>query len=592
MAEEHIQSKLKTLLKQEKIQLWNPPFTTDNNQPGQQSMKELADNYASRLSFTVPDVESALETIRSQAVKRGEGNNTYKETCVATLELILPKDMKKDNKKKNYLETKLDVTAQDIMKRIHETHGLKYIKLILNGKTLKPDMRLDEQNVKHNSKVMVLKVSEPERKKLMEDEEKKRSQNESVKRTKKGFQILSERDGSDDPETTPFLEIADQKGNPLKIPRNERKALILAMGFHEKGRALMKRKEYEGAHCAICFKQMISFVLQLDIAWCYRALQALSCLEDCKQRLQKAEECFLKCYGKEHERLLQIKGNTGREEVLFLRLYLLQSVLSYFEGNEKQAEQKLNQVEDLYRRLCLDPEKMMQLMSLGYTEQEARLGLRACGGSADEAALHISQRRKEKEEMKQREREKRRQRLEAINTLVGMGYSKKDAAKALHDAEGDLDKAFRILLDTCQPTASTNNNIWNSDSDPNIEEKITQLMYLGFEREVVEAALRFTGGNVHLASQMIVDNQGSLPPELLSPSPPSSSSEEPSTSSESAGSGGSTTGEDSMEVDLVNEVLEDIPKHEEDYLDLTLEEESELIAEMRSYLQKHSASSS
>ncbi|KAG9347788.1 hypothetical protein JZ751_003803 [Albula glossodonta] len=540
MAEEHIQSKLKTLLKQEKIQLWNPPFTTDNNQPGQQSMKELADNYASRLSFTVSDVESALETIRSQAVKRGEGNNTYKETCVATLELILPKDMKKDNKKKNYLETKLDVTAQDIMKR------------------------LDEQNVKHNSKVMVLKVSEPERKKLMEEEEKKRSQNESVKRTKKGFQILSERDGSDDPETTPFLEIADQKGNPLKIPRNERKALILAMGFHEKGRALMKRKEYEGAFkcCSTLLNTVDNYaVLQLDIAWCYRALQALSCLDDCKQRLQKAEECFLKCYGKEHERLLQIKGNTGREEVLFLRLYLLQSILSYFEGNEKQAEQKLNQVEDLYRRLCLDPEKMMQLMSLGYTEQEARLGLRACRGSADEAALHISQRRQEKEEMKKREREKRRQRLEAINTLVGMGYSKKDAAKALHDAEGDLDKAFR-------------------------------LMYLGFEREVVEAALRFTGGNVHLASQMIVDNQGSLPPELLSPSPPSSSSEEPSTSSESAGSGGSTTGEDSMEVDLVNEVLEDIPKHEEDYLDLTLEEESELIAEMRSYLQQHSASSS
>lgn len=82
-------------------------------------------------------------------------------------------------------------------------------------------------------------------------------------------------DGSEDPDTTPFLEIADQKGNPLKIPPTEKKvefetgrsvevrhqgallcnlcvcvqALILAMGFHEKGRALMKRKQHDNALC-------------------------------------------------------------------------------------------------------------------------------------------------------------------------------------------------------------------------------------------------------------------------------------------------------------------------------------------------------
>ncbi|KAG5851009.1 hypothetical protein ANANG_G00088470 [Anguilla anguilla] len=604
MAEEHIQSKLKTLLKQQKIQLWNPPFTTDY-EAGQQSMKELASTYASLLGFSVSDVESALESVRSQAVKRGAGNNTYKETCVATLELNLPKVFRKDTKRKNYLETKLDITVKEVMKEIYEKYGLKYIKLILNGKTLNPDQRLDEQNVKHNDKVMVLKVSEPERKQLMkEEEEKNRSQNESVKRTEKGFQILSERDGSDDPETTPFLEIADQKGNPLKIPSSEKKALILAMGFHEKGRALMKRKEYDAALCHLleaddqfgkCGSTLLNTVdnyavLQLDIVWCYRALEALSCLDDGKQRLQKAEQCFLKCYGEQHERLRLIKGNTGREEVLFLRLYLLQSLLSYLDGKERQAAQTLTKVEELYHRLCLDPGKMTQLMSLGYTEQEARLGLRACQGNMDDAVLHISQRRMEKEEMKQREREKRRRRLEAIDTLVQMGYSKKDAAKALNQTDGDMDRAFEILLDTCRPSVATNNNSGSADSDPDREAKILQLTYLGFEREVVEAALRQTRGNVQLASQVIL-NEGSLPPELLSPSPPSSLSEEPSTSSESAGSGGSTE-EDPMDVDLVNEVLEDIPRHEEDYLDLTLEEESEVIAQMKSYLELYYASSS
>lgn len=36
----------------------------------------------------------------------------------------------------------------------------------------------------------------------------------------------------------------------------------------------------------------------------------------------------------------------------------------------------------------------------------------------------------------------------------------------------------------------------------------------------------------------------------------------------------------------MKEVLEDIPRHEEDYLDLTLEEESQLMATMKRYLSR------
>uniref|UniRef100_A0A6Q2XZP3 UBA domain-containing protein n=1 Tax=Esox lucius TaxID=8010 RepID=A0A6Q2XZP3_ESOLU len=565
MAELHIQAKLTNLLKQEKIQLWNPPYTTEDSEAGQQPLQELAVIYAPIVNFSVAEVASALESIRSQAVKRGMGNKTYRETCVATLELLLPKE---GRKKKNYLQTKLDVLVQDVMDKISEQHGLQYIKLILNGKTLIPEKRLDEQNVKNNSKVMVLRVSEPERKKqLLEEEKKKKTKDESVQRTQKGFQILSERDGTDDPATTPFLEIADQKGNPLKIPPSEKKALILAVGFHEKGRALMKRKQYDAALSHLvqaddqfskCGSMLLSTVdnyavLQLDIVWCYRALEALSCLDDGKQRLLRAEDCFVRCYGEQQQRLRQIKGNTGREEVLFLRLYLLQSLLAYLDGNEHQARQKLMKVEDLYGRLCLDPGKMTELMGLGFSEQDARLGLRACHGNVDEAALHITNRRQEKEEMKQKEREKRRRRLEALSTLGEMGFAKRDAAQALHQTHGDVDRAYGML-------------------------------YLGFEPEVAEAALRMTGGDLHGATQLLLDNQGVLPPEVLSPSPPSSLSEEPSTSSESAG-------EDPMDEDLVNEVLDDIPRHEEDYLDLTLEEEGEVIAQMNSYLHNRNSSS-
>lgn len=42
---------------------------------------------------------------------------------------------------------------------------------------------------------------------------------------------------------------------------------------------------------------------------------------------------------------------------------------------------------------------------------------------------------------------------------------------------------------------------------------------------------------------------------------------------------------------LVNEVLEDISRHEEDYLDLTLEDESQLISTLKTYLDRGPARS-
>ncbi|XP_062235636.1 NEDD8 ultimate buster 1 isoform X2 [Platichthys flesus] len=602
MAEQNTEAKLKNLLKQEKIQLWNPPYTVEDEGLEPQHVQELAERFAALLFLPVSEVGGALESIRVQTVKRSKGNQTYRETNVATLELLLPRSSRKvrlcppaSQSKKNYLETRLDVCVQEVVDRIDQEFGLRHIKLILNGRTLSPHERLDEQGVKNHSKVMVLKVSDAELKQLMSEEEQRRNQqSENLQRTQKGFQILSERDGSEDSSNVPFLEIADQKGNPLKIPHRERKALILAMGFHEKGRSLMKRKQYDDALChllqadqqfSVCGSALLSSVdnfsvLQLDIVWCYRALEALACLEDGRSRLQQAEDGFLRCYGARQERLLMIKGNTGREEVLFLRLYLLQSLLSYIEGNDIQARHQLTKVESLFSHLCLDSEKMAQLMALGFSEREARLGLRACQGDLPEAAIHISTRRQEREELKQRERQKRSRRTEDISALAELGYSRRDAARALHRADGDVNKACEILQDASQAAQATNDSRGGVASP----EKVEQLLYLGFERDASEAALTLMDGDVQSAAQFLLDNQGVLSPPSSSPS-----TEEPSTSSSTSTEEPSTSSSTIEDEELVSEVLEDLSRHEEDYLDLTLEEESELINTMKTFLSRGAA---
>uniref|UniRef100_A0A671NK82 NEDD8 ultimate buster 1-like n=1 Tax=Sinocyclocheilus anshuiensis TaxID=1608454 RepID=A0A671NK82_9TELE len=570
MEEKHKQSVLISLLRQDQVQLWTEPFISD-----QQSIRELAQKYVSSTEFTLEEVISTLESIRADTSRKDEGNKQFKETAVASLELHLPRTAE-IKKRKVLLKTKLDITTQELKKLIGEEYGFKHFNLILMGKTLSPGKRLDEQNVKNNSKIMVLVVSsEQEKTEMLKKEEKKRQQDEGLQRTQKGFQILSERDGSEDPATTPFLEVADQKGNPLQIPDSERKALILAMGFHEKGRALMKKRNHSAAlshllqadeqfnKCNSALLRTVDnyAVLQLDVVWCYQALQQLDCLNDARQRLERAEECFKRCYGEQQSRLQQIKGHTGGEDVLFLRLYLLQSLLAYHDGNKNQALNKLRNVEELLGQLFLDPAKMLRLMTLGFSEQEARLGLRACRGDMEEAERLISQRKKPF--LTRREREKRRRRLQDISTLVELGFSKTEAARALHQTRGDVDKAYTVLLDGAE-----------------------QLLELGFQKDMADSALSIMGEDLAQATQMLLDNQGVVPPDLLSPSPPSSSSEEPSTSSDSTGEASIRSHED-----LVNEVLEDIPRHEEDYLDLTLDEEQELMLQIRSSLEKQSSSS-
>uniref|UniRef100_A0A8C7ECV5 Negative regulator of ubiquitin like proteins 1 n=1 Tax=Nothoprocta perdicaria TaxID=30464 RepID=A0A8C7ECV5_NOTPE len=588
-------AKLTSCLREDKIQLWKPPYTNEKKEAGEE-MKELVQKYASKLNINENDTENMLEEIRCKAIERGAGNENFKVTGIARLDIYLPR------RKVSEVSQRLEYVTNSIIFELRKEHAFREnaIKIIINKKQLDLGRTLEDQGVTHNAKVMVLQLeqSDEETKRKVQEEELQRQKEKEIsdkmQRTKKGLEILAEREEYLDADSTPYLDIANQTGRSIEIPPQAKKALVLAMGYHEKGRALMKKKEYEIAlpylldadkHFCECSTDLLNTVdnyavLQLDIVWCYFRLEQLDCLDDAEKKLSTAHTCFKKCYGENHERLIDIKGSYGREKVLFLRLYLLQGIGHYHSGREKEAAEYIQKASRLYEELAIDPEKVARLSLLGFSEQEARLALRACHGDVEHAANLITNRREEKAQIRREERAKRRQRLEDINTLKSMGYSERAAQIALHEAQGNVDQAFKFILDNPELLLE------NDDDDPVAidqfqvsQESIDQLTYMGFSHEAAEQALKVFKGNVHLASQTLAHYGGVLPASLLL-SPEGSTASEESTSSKDS----SPTDED-METDAVNEILEDIPEHEEDYLDLTLEEEEQIIHEYLSYIQ-------
>lgn len=79
----------------------------------------------------------------------------------------------------------------------------------------------------------------------------------------------------------------DQDGNIIHLPPEEKKALLMALAMHEKGRSALKREDFNGAlillldadnEYKMCNSQMLGTVdnyalLNLDIVWCYLMLK-------------------------------------------------------------------------------------------------------------------------------------------------------------------------------------------------------------------------------------------------------------------------------------------------------------------------------
>lgn len=106
-------------------------------------------------------------------------------------------------------------------------------------------------------------------------------------------------------------------------------------------------------------------LLNLDIAWCYLSLQSIAELPEAEARLKKCEKVLKKSYGEDLERVVALKGSTGWEAALFVRLHLLQAIAAYHLGQIEKSKFLIDRAEGELNRLRVSDDKLAELINMG-----------------------------------------------------------------------------------------------------------------------------------------------------------------------------------------------------------------------------------
>ncbi|KAI5638969.1 NEDD8 ultimate buster 1 [Phthorimaea operculella] len=369
---------LRGKLNEEKVKLWEPPYYQPSCDDISSSLQDLAKKYSSALAIDYEAVLNALHELQIHSLERNKANNEFKETGLATFRI-----------KAN-------------------APGKKPI-------VIKVQKKLD--GVKNGSQIMALVMTEtPETERLKKEE----TMYMEMKSTKDDAMLLSEYvdDLADDDE---YMKLEDQAGNTVELPPTERRSLLVGLALHERGRAAIKQRDFNLALVLLleadrqfdeCRSSILATVdnwalLQLDIAWCYLQVQALSAASDAATRLQRAEEAFARSYGTDNQRVIALKGTAANERVLLMRLYLLQGIVAYHQNKRAEAKRLLERAENELNYLRVDETAVSSLMELGWSRGQARAGLRAAGGSLDAAHHYLHEKKQERDRAREQHRMER-----------------------------------------------------------------------------------------------------------------------------------------------------------------------------------------
>ncbi|XP_011187901.2 NEDD8 ultimate buster 1 [Zeugodacus cucurbitae] len=590
------------------IKLWEEPYYFSEIGSVESEIDRLAQDFSTNLSISTSNCKLALTELQDGALRKLAARKEFNDTGLATFSV---RRINNEEGTQNMLEVKCELRAlgKELQNRIAEKLKLNdpnRVKCISSGKIIDPDKTLDVQGVKNNQQLMVI-VSELDR----DETNSKEAMYDRIRKIKMDVESIVDSERQ-------LFEMEDQDGNPVFLPPNENRALLMAMGFCEKARAAMKRQHYDEAlillleadekftTCNSSFLESVDnyALINLDIVWCYLCLKNVTQLPDAQRRLDICEQSFRRSYGENMNRLIALKGNACPERALLMRLHLLQGVVLFHQNRRDEAYERLEVAGRELSELKVDDSAVEALVEMGYEPFEARLGLRACAGNLEQAINFIHDHREKKRDARARSRKERKVNSKlsrkssdkdwvnprSVCTLMEMGFSHDLVVAALRKSKNDLQQALDFLQTNSDELLQNLPKKESADLD-----LLEQLKQLGFNEDMVRVALETNKNNVDKALDFLVKIFGNEE-ELLKQMERISEvakvvvgDDTPTTSSGITSLVSSALGKVKNEMESLKayeRFNEDLTTNEQDYLDLPLLQEEQILAEYKRFLEQ------
>uniref|UniRef100_A0A6B2L1N7 UBA domain-containing protein n=1 Tax=Arcella intermedia TaxID=1963864 RepID=A0A6B2L1N7_9EUKA len=409
------------------------------------------------------------------------------------------------------------------------------LKLLHKGKFLKDELTLAEQNVNSKSSILIQQGAPDEK---QAEVAKKLEKQEQTERIIKAAESMASRtkDNNDDEKEYRFV-LENQDGSKVKMDPEDQKSLILAMSLHEKGTKMLEKKEistaltflleadaaYQKLKDSNFLEQIDNYArLNIDIMWSILKAQNITQLLEHAWRLIRAHDILKKAYGENNERLIELRGGCCPDLIIYVRLFLLQSIIAYHNEDIKKAKQNLLLCEHKLNQMTITEDNMLELLQMGFSVREARVGLRACNRSSNEAIQWLLNRRDKEEQKKEQNELKRAEKkklkgfgltcnghkihAKLLQVFVSQGFREDLVVEALRQSDNDQEKTMSMLTETPHLLEIAIQNA-KPPFQPN-PEHMDQLLSMGFSQSFAYGTLKFTEGNIEAAIEKLLAGEG------------------------------------------------------------------------------------
>ncbi|EDW65646.1 NEDD8 ultimate buster 1 [Drosophila virilis] len=606
---DNIFNQVRARLQAQSIKLWEEPYYSEGVGSIEASIEHLADDYGTQLGIDASRCKCVLIELQDNALRKLAARREFSETGLATFKV---RRVDNRNGTTSILDIKCDLN--ELGSKLQQTIAAKlqlsdanHVKCISAGRIISPNATLAAQQLKNNQQLIVI---------VGQGDDQNAALHERIGKIKADVDAVVASQSQ-------LMEMEDQDGNPVFLPPNENRALLTGMGYCEKARVAMHREDYEEALLLLleadeqfnaCDSKFLETVdnyalLNLDIVWCYLCLKNVSQLPDADRRLSICERSFQRSYGENYSRLYALKGRGCPERALIMRLHLLQGVVLYHQNQRDAAYERFEAAAAVLSELKVNDEQLLLLVEMGFEVSEARLALRSSSGNVERAVQYIQQRKQQlSDARKQSKGERAMHRRYAkqatkdsdwvnprsVCTLTEMGFDRRLAAAALRRTQNDVPRAVELLQTNSAELRAT---LLESQSADAVQ--LAALLQLGFTEPAARAALESAQNNLEQATDFLLKAIQSEE-ELLQ-----TVERVTQLATNGIGNDAASTSQAAMSPtgSLIDAVLQkakaemeayqaykrlhaDLTHSDQDYLDLPLLQEEQLLAEYRNLLEQ------